>query len=209
MLVPSSAMRSLLAERLREYEKQFQSSQEALTYWEERGLTSAVAKAFRVGFVEEPLKGDARFKGRLAIPYITANGLAVSFKFRSIDGSSDRYTKDKGDPARIFNTRVLTTARKVVITEGELDCTAATQCDLQAVGIPGANQWKPEWSRIFRNREITVLCDGDDSGHEFGELVTERLYSGAVKVIDLPNGEDVNSLLSKKGEEWIRELVLG
>lgn len=154
------------------------------------------------------LKGDRRFEGMLAIPYITANSLPVSFKFRPIDESPQKYYKDKGDPTRIFNTRVLTTARKVVVTEGELDAIAATQAGLQAVGIPGATQWKPEWSRIFRNREVTVLCDGDSAGEEFGDLVSNQIYS-KVKVINLPQGEDVNSLLKERGAEFVRELVVG
>lgn len=206
MLVPSSATRALLEARLITYAEQFDESPEALTYWEEaRGLTREMAGAFLVGFVADPLKGDQRFKGRLAIPYITANGLPVGFKFRSIDGAPDRYSKDKGEPNRLYNTRVLKRARKVVVTEGEFDCIAASQAGLQAVGIPGASNWKSEWGRVFYNREITVLADGDDAGHDFAEMIATKLHG--VRIIDLPSGEDVNSMLVKKGESHIRDLV--
>lgn len=210
MLVPSSATRKLLEARLQAYTEQFEESPEALTYWEEvRGLTRATAAEFLVGFVApgRALKGDQRFEGRLAIPYITANGLPVGFKFRSIDGSQDRYSKDKGEPNRLYNTRVLKRARKVVICEGEVDTLSASQAGLQAVGVPGASNWKAEWGRVFYNREVTVLADGDDAGHDFAEMVATKLHG--VRIIDLPAGEDVNSMLVKKGNGYIRDLVVG
>lgn len=206
MLVPNSNMRRLLESRLREYHQQFLENNEALTIWEERGLTKKVAEEFLVGFVSEPLKGDARYKGRLAIPYITANGLPVAFKFRAIDDNPTRFMKDKGDPNRIFNTRILRRARKIVVTEGEIDAISAAQAGLQAVGIPGANNWKSEWGRIFFNREVTVLGDGDDAGREFAEMVATKLYGA--RVLDLPDGEDVNTLLQKKGSEYLWDMVV-
>ncbi len=206
MLVPSESMRELLEARLREYQIQFQESPEALTYWENRGLTRKTAEEFRVGFVASPLKGDGWFKNRLAIPYITANGRPVSFKFRAIDDTADRYRKDKGDPSRLFNTRALVKSYWTVVTEGEIDAIAAGQCGLPAVGIPGATQWKTEWSRVFRNRTVLVLADGDDAGEEFAEKVANFIYG--CRVISMPPGEDVCSMLKAKGEEWIREVVL-
>lgn len=206
MLVPSGAMKKLLAERLRVYQEQFRENPEGLTYWENRGLTKATAEDFRVGYVAEPLKGDQRFKARLAIPYLTPAGV-VGFKFRATNGSPERFSKDRGDPNRLFNTRILVRARKLVLCEGEIDTMAATQAGLQAVGIPGAKNWKPEWSRVFYNRQISVLADGDETGHEFAEVLGSKLYG--VRIIDMPDGEDVTSMLQKKGEQWIRNVVLG
>ncbi len=206
MLVPNNNMRRLLESRLQEYHQQFLINDEALTTWENRGLTRAVAEEFLVGFVAEPLKGDMRYKGRLAIPYITANGLPVGFKFRAIDDNPVRFMKDKGDPNRIFNTRVLRRARKVVITEGEIDAISAAQAGLQAVGIPGASNWRPEWVRVFYNREITVLADGDDAGREFADMVATKIYG--VRVLEMPDGEDVNSMLQKKGAEYLWDMVV-
>jgi DNA primase len=202
-------MKLWLAERLQEYEKQFESSPEASEYLALRGISSEVAKGFRVGYVApgKALRGDARYEGYLAIPYLTISGV-VSFKFRSIDPHSTiRFMKDAHDPNRLFNTRVLQRAQSVVLCEGELDAIAAAQCGFDAVGIPGANNWKPEWSRVFANRQVTVLADGDDAGREFAESVTKKLYLS--KSIDLPDGEDVASMLKLKGEDWIRERVLG
>lgn len=198
-------MKRLLEERLRVYEGQFWKSPEAQRYWVERGLTSETAKAFHVGFVGDPLRGDGRFQGRLAIPYLAIGGV-VSFKFRAIDGSEERFSKDKGDPNRLFNTRVLKRAVRVVITEGEFDCMAATQAGLDAIGIPGANNWKASWTRVFYHRDVVILADGDEAGHEFGELVAQNIYGA--KIVDMPQGEDVNSMLMKSGEQYIRDAVL-
>jgi len=198
-LVPSPSTRRLLEKRLEVYEAQFSDSP-ASTYWESRGLTRATARAFRVGYVGDPLPGDDRFRGRLAIPYLTPSGV-VGMKFRAIDGDDNRWMKDKGEANLIFNTRVLVHARKVVITEGEMDCISAVQAGLQAVGIPGASNWRKEWSRIFYQREVTVLAQGDDPGREFAERVINGIDGG--RIVYMPEGEDVNSMLQREGEEWI------
>jgi DNA primase len=207
MLVPSPAMRKSLENRLKVYAEQLwdPATPAGLTYMESRGLTREVIKDFSVGYVARPLPGDARFAGRVAIPYLTPSG-PVSFKFRSLaSGEAQKYTKDRNDPNRIFNTRVLTHAHQIVITEGEIDCIAATQCGFDAVGIPGARQWKPEWNRIFYNRQITVLADGDDAGEEFADMIVSKLHGA--RVIPMPPDEDVNSMLLQKGEDWLREQV--
>lgn len=208
MLVPDAKRRELLNQRLRRYQEQFWDSVGAQEYWLNRGFSLNTARDFQIGFVADPLVGDGGFRGCLAIPYITASQRVVSFKFRSINQSvRQRFMKDPGDPARIFNTRALVNARSVVITEGELDAVAASQCGLTAVAIPGATMWKPEWGRIFRNRVVTVFADGDEAGAQFAERLSSALYG--IRVVQMPDGEDVNSMLMQRGQEWIREAAFG
>jgi len=55
---------------------------EALKYLEGRGVSEEVALEFKLGVVSEPFMGHELHVGWLSIPYITASGLCVGFKFR-------------------------------------------------------------------------------------------------------------------------------
>ncbi len=205
-IVPPKSIRESLEASTQEYVKQLSNSEEGLAYLESRGLSKQVVASFRIGYVGDPLPGDDWFKGCISIPYLTPAGV-VGMKYRSVDGSNPKYRKRSGEPNLLYNVSVLTTARKVVLTEGELDVVAATEAGLQAVGVPGAKSWKKPWNRIFRNRQVTVLCDGDQAGRELGEKLSNEIYG--CRVVELPDGEDVNSCLVKYGPGWLREKVLG
>lgn len=206
--VPSPATRALLAERSRAYEAQLwePEAEEALIYLASRGLTNDVVVDFRVGYVNEPLVGDDRYQGRLSIPYITPSGV-VGMKFRSVGDSPKRWAKDPGEPNRLFNTRALINTGLTVITEGEMDCISAAQCGFDAVGVPGANNWLPEWNRVFAQRDVVVIAQGDDPSREFAEKAAVNIER--CKIVVMPEDEDVNSMLQSEGVDWIRKKVLG
>lgn len=128
-------------------------------------------------------------------------------KFRRLSGNGPKYDAVSGLSSRIYNTPVLTTARRVIITEGELDCATFLEVGMQAVGVPGASSWKKEWNRIFRNRIVTVFCDGDEAGRKLGSKLANELWDA--KIIEAPEGEDANSCYLKYGSEWLRGKVLG
>ncbi len=204
-LLPSDDMRKLLEERTQEYQSQFEASQEALTYWvEQRGMSKDLASLLRIGYVETPLPGDQRFQGSLAIPYVQPAGVTW-MKFRRLTGDGQKYDAVAGLATRIYNTPILTSARSLVITEGEIDCATFLEIGVAAVGCPGARQWKKEYNRIFRNRNVTVFCDGDEAGRELGSKLTNELMGA--RIVEAPPGEDANSCYLKYGAEWLREQV--
>jgi DNA primase len=50
-----------------------------------------------------------------------------------------------------------------------------------------------------------VLADGDAAGLEFGKKISREL--GNVNIISMPEGEDVNSMMTKRGSKWIDERI--
>lgn len=74
------------------------------------------------------------------------------------------------------------------------------------IGIPGANNWKPHYTRILDDFDIVmVLADGDAAGLEFGKKISRELPN--VTVISMPDGEDVNSVVTKQGSEWLDKRI--
>jgi len=74
------------------------------------------------------------------------------------------------------------------------------------VGIPGANNWKPYYTKILDDFDtVIVLADGDSPGLEFGKKISREL--GNVNIVQMPEGHDVNSIVLQEGTEWIDERI--
>lgn len=160
---------------------------------------------FRLGYVGSPLFGDEQYSGRLTIPYQTVSGI-TSVRYRALNNEKPKYLSRSGEIGRPFNVRALESIEgPIFVTEGEFDCVAATQCGLVAIGFPGAQSWRPVFGRLLRHRDVVILCDGDDAGFKFGEVIQRDVPSATL--VKMPNGNDVNGCLVEEGPEWLREFV--
>ena len=113
-----------------------------------------------------------------------------------------------GAKTTMFNTPALFVAHKYVcVTEGEFDCIImSVKTEHPTVGIPGANNWKSHYTKILDDFDIVmVLADGDTAGQEFGKKISRELPN--VNIISMPEGEDVNSVVTRLGSEWINERI--
>ena len=172
-----------------------------------RHLSVEEAQTFHLGVVVDPMPGHEGFKNRLAIPYITPSGV-VDIRFRAMGDVDPKYMGMVGAKTTMFNTPACFVQSKYIcVTEGEFDCIMmSVKTNHPTVGIPGANNWKPHYSRILDDFDmVIILTDGDTAGAEFGKKITRELPNA--NVIAMPEGEDVNSVFIKLGKEWIDERV--
>lgn len=182
-------------------------------YLASRGLSLDMAVPFGLGYVSEPEIGHDMFRGRLSIPYTreSPSGLRTvrGMKFRALEASPGRakYLPTPGFKPAIFNTRdMILNEDEICVCEGELDAVAASSYGIPAVAAPGATTWQDRWNPLFLGYEtIFVLADGDKSGLEFAEGVSEKLPN--VKIIPMSEGEDVNSMIVKYGVDKIKEMI--
>jgi DNA primase len=179
----------------------------ATEYLSSRHLSVEEASIFHLGVVADPLPGHEPYKGRLAIPYITPSGV-VDIRFRAMHNEDPKYMGLVGAKTTMFNTKACFVADKYIcVTEGEFDCIMmGVKTQHPTIGIPGANNWKPHYAKILDDFEIViVLADGDAAGLEFGKKISREL--GNVNIISMPEGEDVNSMMVKRGSEWVDERI--
>ena len=180
---------------------------QAEEYLGTRGLSVDEARMFHLGVVTDPLPGHERYTNRLAIPYVTPSGV-VDIRFRAMHGEEPKYMGMPGAQTTMFNTQACFNASKYIcVTEGELDCVImGTKTGHPSVGIPGANNWKPHYSRILDDFDmVIILTDGDKAGQEFGKKITRELPNA--NAIPMPEGEDVNSTFLKLGKDWLDERI--
>ena len=200
----SSSQRQFLLQATQRYSGKIELAAE---YLSNRSLSVEEASIFHLGVVEDPLPGHEPYKGRLAIPYITPSGV-VDIRFRALHNEDPKYMGLVGAKTTMFNTQACFVAHKYIcVTEGEFDCILmSVKTTHPTVGIPGANNWKPHYVKILDDFDIViVLADGDAAGLEFGKKISRELSN--VNIISMPEGEDVNSMITKIGSEWIDERI--
>ena len=200
----SSSQRQFLLQATQRYAG---AIEQAAEYLSSRHLSVDEANIFHLGVVADPLPGHEPYKGRLAIPYITPSGV-VDIRFRAMHNEDPKYMGLVGAKTTMFNTKACFVADKYIcVTEGEFDCIMmSVKTQHPTIGIPGANNWKPHYAKILDDFEVViVLADGDAAGLEFGKKISREL--GNVNIISMPEGEDVNSMMIKRGSDWIDERI--
>lgn len=200
----SNSQRTFLLRATQQYASKISLASD---YLSQRSLSVEEATIFHLGVVDEPLPGHEQYQGKLSIPYITPSGV-VDLRFRSIHGEDPKYMGLLGAKTTMFNTQACFVADKYIcVTEGEFDCIVmSVKTEHPTIGIPGANNWKPHYTRILDDFDIViVLADGDAAGLEFGKKISRELPN--VTVISMPDGEDVNSVVTKQGSEWLDKRI--
>lgn len=173
---------------------------------ETRGLSRATLEHFQLGAVLEPADEDSRMTDRISIGYRTPTGY-IQIKFRATPWmeTKSKYMNSPGSQTTMFNTpALLESDRWIAICEGEFDVMAAWMAGVPAVGIPGVDNWKGQFSTLLEGYErIYILADNDpskvdDSGKEqgqqglrFAETLCEVLPNAAI-VLMPETGDDVN-----------------
>lgn len=184
-----------------------------------RDIHPATSERFRLGLVgtgpTDIHPGHEDYAGRLAIPAIGPNGVQ-SIRFRCLadhnchDVGCPKYLGDPSTPTRPFNLRAVTEADDIIIiTEGELDAVTLEQCGLHAVGIPGANNWKPHYARIFNGfPKVIVIGDNDDAGKAFANKVAKTMWNARSRIVGAL-AEDVTDFYTREGKAALVAAVLG
>lgn len=198
----SNSQRELLGVAAEKYAEHIS---QAHAYLKSRGITPEVARLARLGVVAEPEPGHESYVGRLSIPYITKTGI-VDLRFRSLNPAVEpKYMGLTGADTKMYNVTDIEKAGDWIgVCEGELDTLTLSACvGIPCVGVPGANSWKKHYTRLLADFErVFVFADGDQPGKEFATGLAREL---PVTIIQMAEGEDVNSSYVKYGAGYIRE----
>lgn len=195
----SNSQRSLLERASQAYEANIHLAKE---YLEKRGLSLEDARGARLGVVVDPVQGHEHCRGRLSIPYVTQTGI-VDIRFRTLGHDEPKYLGLSGARTGLYNVNDLfTEGDYIAVTEGEIDAlTLHFNVGIPAVGIPGANSWKPHYRRLLQDFDtIYVFCDGDQPGRDFAKAIAKEVRG--VVPLEMPEGEDVNSMFLSSGKDY-------
>lgn len=204
----SESQRSYLWEAATSYKESLPGSP-AAEYLESRGILDSAR--FGLGFVEDPRPGHEMYRGCLSIPYLRYSSWRkwsiAAIRYRRLDGGKPKYMTMPGDKPRLYNTHALNQVSKdIAIAEGEIDAITAELAGIPTVGVPGANMWKHYFRELFLGyRNVNILADGDEAGMAFAKQVAKTLPNA--RIIPMPDGEDVNSLVLTQGKSSLLERI--
>lgn len=189
---------------------------EALVALEERGISELVAAKFQLGTVVEPANGHEIHEGWLSIPYITALGHCVGFKFRRLNDGKPKYGSPTGQKAHLYNVSdVVVLSKHIVVCEGELDTVIVSGVlGIPAVGVPGVQSWKPHFSKLLSGYDSVYIVgdndvkeDGSNPGLDFSKKVSQEVLNGVI--VHLPSGMDINDYYLAYGSDATKALLVG
>lgn len=128
----------------------------------------------------------------LAIPYRDASGRVVAERRRYTlrKGKRDnRFAWRSGDTPALYGLWRLSDIRAqgwVLLVEGESDCHTAWSYDLPALGVPGAQAWRPEWAEHLRGLQVFAWQEPDRGGEAFVRSIAANVPD--LRVLRPPEG---------------------
>ena len=181
----SNVQSKLLLEAAQRYAQAI--TPEALSVLEERGISDAVAALYQIGSIVEPINGHEMYQGWISIPYITASGSCVGFKFRRVDEGKPKYGSPTGQKAHLYNVcDIIIDSPYIVVCEGELDTVITSGVlGIPAVGVPGVAAWKPHFPKRVANEVMNST------------------------IVTLPAGMDINDYYLAHGADATKALLIG
>jgi len=210
----SNVQSKLLLEAAQRYAQAI--SPEALSVLEERGISDAVAALYQIGSITEPINGHEMYTGWISIPYITASGSCVGFKFRRVDDGKPKYGSPAGQKAHLYNVcDIIIDSPYIVVCEGELDTVITSGVlGIPAVGVPGVAAWKPHFPKLFGGYDTVFVVgdndvkeDGSNPGAEFAKRVANEVMNSII--VTLPPSMDINDYYLAHGFDATKALLIG
>lgn len=124
---------------------------------------------------------------------IVIRGKVVSLTGRMLsEGLPSKFMHLKGEISYLYNEDVLYGSDEIIICEGPVDTITAVQYGYAAVGVLGAQSFKESYVSKFKNVSNIYACLDNDEGGRLGTKRLDEVFHGNIKVIKLPEGEDLN-----------------
>jgi len=180
----------------------------------------------REGEREDPRLAGAqlRFKNRLVCPIFDIRGRSIGFSGRIINprskapkylntGETSLFTKGRSlyglDTAREATRR--DPDGPLIVCEGNLDVVSLWQAGLPKVVAPMGTALTEEQARLMKrlSAQVIVLMDGDAAGEKAAFKSLPILIKEGLKAraCFLPDGEDPDSYIKRRGPKAIRALL--
>jgi DNA primase len=219
---------------------------QALKYLENRGLAKTTVVEFRIGYAPEDSRGVVqflekrgferdlllesgiavelgpqvldRFRGRVMIPIMDAQGNVVAFGGRAIKGNvQPKYLNSPETPIfrkshMLYNQhqarKTIRQEKSVVLMEGYMDVISAWQAGVPHAVASLGTAFSSEQAAILKrySERLIIAYDGDNAGVTAAKraLVEAAGVGLECRVLVLPNGSDPDEFIQQEGAAVFR-----
>lgn len=156
------------------------------------------------------------YHGRAAhiAPYYDASGTLIAQKIRTPDKDFPVLGDTKGQAGCLFGSQLWNSGKKIIVTEGEIDCMTVSQVQgnkWPVVSVPnGASGAKKSVMKnleyLNKFEEVIFMFDMDEPGKKAANECVELLEPGKAKIASLPF-KDPNECLQKGQPEAIVQAI--
>jgi hypothetical protein len=142
----------------------------------------AKAKSLPVDFLENLGLQTVFTNGKPAVrmPYYDRGGSEVAVRMRIALTGAERFRWRNGSKLHPYGLWKLPTSGDVIVVEGESDCHALWHHGTHALGIPGAQNWRPEWAAYLDGLTVYVWQEPDAAGGGFVDKISASLPDALV-----------------------------
>ena len=188
-----------------------------------RGFVEEAAE--KAGLLSRSSKGSFydRFRERLIFPIMNLSGQVVAFGGRAlVDGDGPKYLNSSETPIytkgeHLYGLyqarRAMSHSKSVLLTEGYVDVLSLHQFGFEnSCGVLGTALTPEQVHRLSGLvGRVDLVFDGDNAGRKAALRSAEMILTQGLKcrVLCLPEGEDVDSILQKEGRARLDSLVAG
>jgi DNA primase len=187
-------------------------------------ITSGLAKTKddAPGAASERSSAYDRFRGRIIFPICNDVGEVIAF--------SGRLLKDAEGAAKYLNSpetplfrkgsvlfglhktkRALIEANRAVVCEGQLDLISLFEAGITNVVAPQGTAFTENQARVLKRfvNEVVLCFDADAAGQKAAERSLDALLQNdlIVQMVEMPGGEDPDSLIRREGKEAFERRV--
>jgi DNA primase len=181
-----------------------------------RGKGFTPEQGVQAGLLSKNDKADIydRFRGRLIFPIQNLSGQVIAFGGRVLTDGEPKYLNSSDTPIYkkgehlygLYQARQpMTRSKRAILTEGYMDVLSLHQFGYaDSCGVLGTALTQDQVKRLagFVSR-MDLIFDGDTAGRKAALRSSEMIlqYGVACRVVLMPDGEDVDSLLQQGGRD--------
>ena len=163
-----------------------------------------------------------RFRGRIMFPICNDVGEVIAFSGRLLesDPKAAKYVNSPETPlfqkGRVLfglhkTKRALIEANCAIVCEGQLDLITLFEAGIKNVVAPQGTAFTEYQARILKRfvDEVVLCFDADQAGQKAAQHSLDSLlqHDLVVRVVDMPAGEDPDSLIRRDGKEEFEKRV--
>jgi len=163
-----------------------------------------------------------RFRGRIMFPICNDVGEVTAFSGRLLKNEEGAAKYLNSPETQLFrkgnvlfglhkSKRALIEANSAIVCEGQLDLISLFEAGITNVVAPQGTAFTENQARILKRyvNEVVLCFDSDAAGAKAAERSLDALLGNdfLVRVVELPSGEDPDSLVRRDGKEQFEERV--
>jgi len=173
---------------------------------------------------EERTESDVydRFRGRIMFPICNDVGEVIAFSGRLLqsDAEAAKYLNSPETPlfrkGKVLfglhkTKRGLIEAHSAIVCEGQLDLITLFEAGITNVVAPQGTAFTEEQARLLKRfvDEVVLCFDADEAGQKAAERSLDALLQNdlVVRVVEMPQDQDPDSLLRRDGKEAFEKRV--